>query len=120
MTQSEIDGYNLQLNPPEGVPMKDAWRERHPDLEGHYSYYSVKFQCRTKGIGWRLDSFVVSSLRPLCFSVIFGKGRRDLTFARPDQVSEPLMSKVKQCEIRLEVWGASDHVPVILDIEGPL
>lgn len=30
------------------------------------------------------------------------------------------MDKVKQCEIRLEIYGASDHVPVILDIEGPL
>lgn len=49
------------------------------------------------------------------------------------------MDKVKQCEIRLEICafpllsipsaelidasladGASDHVPVVLDIEGPL
>jgi endonuclease/exonuclease/phosphatase family metal-dependent hydrolase len=49
------------------------------------------------------------------------------------------MEKVKQCEIRLEICessllavssaelifasladGASDHVPVVLDVEGPL
>lgn len=75
-TQIEIDGLMRQMNPPEGSGherLVDAWRELHPDLEGHYTYYSYRFSCRTKGIGWRLDSFIVS---------------------------EQLLSKVNQCEIR--------------------
>ncbi|ORY59440.1 Endonuclease/exonuclease/phosphatase [Leucosporidium creatinivorum] len=95
-TQQEIDGFEKQLNPSAESghkPLKDAWRQLHPDAVGYYTYFSARFQCREKGIGWRLDSFVVS---------------------------ERLMEKVKQCEIRLEIYGASDHVPVVLDIEGPL
>ncbi|BGP53732.1 hypothetical protein JCM8202v2_001302 [Rhodotorula sphaerocarpa] len=64
-TDSEIDAFHAQLNPDEKSGHKrlvDVWRERNPELEGHYSYYSYKFSCR----------------------------------------------------------GASDHVPLILDIEGPL
>ncbi|BGP06056.1 hypothetical protein JCM10049v2_001875 [Rhodotorula toruloides] len=95
-TDAEINGFKAQLNPEEGSGHKrlvDVWREKHPDLEGHYTYYSYKFQCREKGIGWRLDYQVVS---------------------------ERLLPKVKACEIRAEIWGASDHVPIVLDIEGPL
>ncbi|KAL8293095.1 hypothetical protein RQP46_000789 [Phenoliferia psychrophenolica] len=95
-TDSEINAFNAQLNPPVDSGHKklvDVWRHLHPDLEGHYTYYSYRFQCRVKGIGYRLDFFVLS---------------------------EQLVEKVKQCEIRLEVYGASDHVPVVLDIEGPL
>lgn len=36
------------------------------------------------------------------------------------KVSERLIPQVKSCEIRLEVYGASDHTPVVLDIAGPL
>ena len=33
----------------------DAWRKLHPDLR-HYTYFSYRFNCREKGIGWRLDT----------------------------------------------------------------
>lgn len=33
-------------------------------------------------------------------------------------VSERLMESVKACEIRSEIYGASDHCPVILEVEG--
>ncbi|GJN88556.1 hypothetical protein Rhopal_001522-T1 [Rhodotorula paludigena] len=95
-TDAEIDGFKAQLNPPEGSShqrLVDVWRERNPELEGHYTYMSYKFDCRTKGIGWRLDFHVVS---------------------------ERLMSRVKACEIRHAIWGASDHLPLVLDVEGPL
>jgi len=36
------------------------------------------------------------------------------------QVSERLLPKVKACEVRHTIWGASDHLPIVLDIEGPL
>lgn len=95
-TDSEINAFKAQLNPEEGSDhqhLVDVWRERNPELEGHYSYYSYKFSCREKGIGWRIDYHVVS---------------------------ERILPKVKSCEIRAGIWGASDHVPLVLDIEGPL
>lgn len=56
----------------------------------------MRGKCRPKGLGWRLDSFIVS---------------------------ERWANKVKQCEIRQTIYGASDHVPVvsfslIVSIEG--
>lgn len=92
-TQSEIDGFNKQLNPEEGSghgKIVDVWRreclaclggtkgrvgvltgmyvcprcaELHPETVGVYSYYSYRFNAREKGIGWRLDSFLVSRIR---------------------------------------------------------
>ena len=32
----------------------DVWRAQHPALR-HYTYFSYRFNCREKGIGWRLD-----------------------------------------------------------------
>ncbi|GAA6027049.1 hypothetical protein JCM8097_006070 [Rhodosporidiobolus ruineniae] len=92
----EIEGLNSQLMPAEESgheKLVDVWRHLNPDKEGHYTYQAYKFDCRTKGIGWRLDYQVVS---------------------------ERLMPKVKACEMRHEIWGASDHLPIVLDIEGPL
>lgn len=68
----------------------DSWRHFHPETKGHYTYYSYRFQCRQKLIGWRLDYFVVT----------------------PD-----LLDKIVESEIRQEVWGASDHVPLVLVIK---
>ncbi|GAA5851294.1 hypothetical protein JCM9279_001095 [Rhodotorula babjevae] len=99
VTDVEIEGFRRQLNPDEGsghARLVDVWRERHQDLEEDpqgWTYYSYKFQCREKGIGWRLDYQVVS---------------------------ERLLSKVKACEVRHTIWGASDHLPIVLDLEGPL
>lgn len=74
-TDAEIEGFHAQLSPPEGsehARMVDVWRERNPDLEGHYSYYSFRFQCRSKGIGWRLDMAIV---RLVPFSLISSSPR---------------------------------------------
>jgi hypothetical protein len=32
----------------------DIWRQRHPDSH-HYTYFSYRFNCREKSLGWRLD-----------------------------------------------------------------
>lgn len=32
----------------------DVWREHHPE-DHHYSYFGYRGNCRSKGIGWRLD-----------------------------------------------------------------
>ncbi|KAG9084461.1 hypothetical protein FS749_005213 [Ceratobasidium sp. UAMH 11750] len=73
-------------------PMIDTWRKLHPKDE-HYTYFSYRFGARQKGAGWRIDHFVVS---------------------------ERLFPRVASCEIRHEIWGASDHCPIVMDIEGPL
>ncbi|KAG0172942.1 hypothetical protein DFQ28_008498 [Apophysomyces sp. BC1034] len=68
----------------------DTWRHFHPDTTGHYSYYSFRFKCREKLLGWRLDYFVVT----------------------PD-----LLDKVLSSEMRHEAWGASDHIPIVLTLK---
>ncbi|KAI9146140.1 Endonuclease/exonuclease/phosphatase [Paraphysoderma sedebokerense] len=72
-------------------PLIDTWRHLHPDLQ-RYTYFSYRFQCRKKNLGWRLDYFVVS---------------------------ERLMKegKVVSSEIREECYGASDHVPIALVVK---
>lgn len=35
-------------------------------------------------------------------------------------LSERLIERVKMCEIRDEIYGASDHCPIMLEIEGEL
>ncbi|KII88376.1 hypothetical protein PLICRDRAFT_175973 [Plicaturopsis crispa FD-325 SS-3] len=70
----------------------DVWRKLHPE-DQHYTYFSYRFNCRSKGIGWRLDMFVLSAR---------------------------LVDRVKMCEIRSEIYGASDHCPIVLEIEGAL
>ncbi|KAI0362078.1 hypothetical protein OH77DRAFT_1388993 [Trametes cingulata] len=77
---------------PEAGKFVDVWRARHPELR-HYTYFSYRFNCREKGLGWRLDMFVVS---------------------------ERLVERVKMCEIRSEIYGASDHCPVVMELEAPL
>ncbi|PKI82499.1 hypothetical protein MVES_003684 [Malassezia vespertilionis] len=39
--------------------MQDAWRVLHPDDAGVFSYYGWRGNCRVRGAGWRLDSFMV-------------------------------------------------------------
>ncbi|PWN43867.1 DNase I-like protein [Ceraceosorus guamensis] len=72
------------------VAWTDVWRDLHPNDVGHYTFYGFRGACRVKGIGWRLDSFILSP------------GAKD---------------KVKACEIRHEIYGASDHLPIFLDVE---
>ena len=63
----------------------DSFRSLHPDAV-KYSWWSYRFRAREKGIGWRIDYFLVS---------------KDLT---------PMISSA---EIHDEVFG-SDHCPVEL------
>lgn len=91
-TEAEVTAFKNILSSatdPDANKFADVWRNLHPDLQ-HYSYWSYRFQCREKCIGWRLDMFVLS---------------------------ERIADKVKMCEIRDEIYGASDHVPVVMDIE---
>jgi AP endonuclease-1 len=35
-------------------------------------------------------------------------------------LSERIMDKVKMCEIRSEIYGASDHCPVVMEIDSDI
>ncbi|KAJ7775072.1 Endonuclease/exonuclease/phosphatase [Mycena metata] len=95
-TEAETTAYKNILDPPESVPdakkFVDIWRRLHP-TDKQYTYFSYRFNCRLKGIGWRLDMFVLS---------------------------ERIADRVKMCEIRSEIYGASDHCPLVMEIEGAL
>lgn len=57
-TQDETEAFKNILDPPKSVTdagkFVDVWRQRHPDSH-HYTYFSYRFNCRVKSLGWRLD-----------------------------------------------------------------
>lgn len=58
-TAIECEGFERILNPspPDSETHEkliDLWREMHPE-EVQYSYFSYRFDARTKGMGWRID-----------------------------------------------------------------
>lgn len=67
----------------------DTFRHFYPDMEGIYSWWSYRFQARTKNSGWRIDYFLTS---------------------------ECLKDKLKDAGILTDIMG-SDHCPVELVIE---
>lgn len=77
------------------------------------AFYGWRGFCRSKGIGWRLDSFIVSGIiKP--FHVKDIRRRIDPSFtSHLLQLSERIASKALECEIRHECYGASDHVPIV-------
>ncbi|KAJ2796048.1 hypothetical protein H4R20_005669 [Coemansia guatemalensis] len=69
-------------------PRTDMFRHLHPAARADaYTYFGYRGNCREKGIGWRLDYFVVS---------------------------QPLMPRVADVLVRNQCYGASDHVPLVL------
>ena len=66
----------------------DSFRYLYPDLEGAYSWWSYRTNAREKGIGWRIDYFLVS---------------------------DRLRENIDKAFICPEIYG-SDHCPVGLDI----
>ncbi|KAI8097046.1 Endonuclease/exonuclease/phosphatase [Halteromyces radiatus] len=90
-TIEERTDFTKILSPYEKDPsvpgLVDSWRYLHPNAKGHYTYFSYRFRCREKLLGWRLDYFCLT----------------------PD-----LLPKMINSSIRYEVWGASDHVPIVL------
>lgn len=64
----------------------DTFRHFHP-AEVKYSWWSYRFHAREKGIGWRIDYFLVS---------------------------ERYISQVTKSEILNDIYG-SDHCPVLLE-----
>lgn len=62
----------------------DTFRYLYPDAEGIYSWWSYRFQARTKNAGWRIDYFLISKC---------------------------LENNLKSAHIHTDVLG-SDHCPV--------
>jgi len=67
----------------------DTFRYLYPDTEGAYSWWSYRMNAREKGVGWRIDYFLVS---------------------------DRLRENIDKAFICAEIYG-SDHCPVGLDIE---
>ncbi|MDE0608353.1 MAG: exodeoxyribonuclease III [Anaerolineaceae bacterium] len=67
----------------------DIFRARNPELEGAYSWWSMRSGARARNVGWRLDYFFIS----------------------PD-----LLDHVVDAAIRPDVHG-SDHCPVSLTLD---
>jgi exodeoxyribonuclease III len=67
----------------------DIFRKRHPSEEGHYTWWTYRFQARTRNVGWRIDYFMVTA---------------------------DFESSVVDCGILSDVHG-SDHCPVYLTIK---
>ncbi|MBR1757277.1 MAG: exodeoxyribonuclease III [Lachnospiraceae bacterium] len=72
-----------------GAGFIDTFRYFYPDREQIYSWWSYRFQARSKNAGWRIDYFVVS---------------------------EALKDRLVDAKIHTEVLG-SDHCPVELDLK---
>ncbi len=83
-TQTEIDGFTKLLD----NRFIDTFRHFHPDKIA-YSYWSYRFNARSKNIGWRIDYFLVS---------------------------KRLLTKTKASEILAKIKG-SDHCPLMLNIK---
>lgn len=124
-TEAETSSFKNILDPPEDVDagkFVDVWRQLHPK-DQHYTYFSYRFNCRLKGLGWRLDMCKCSILNS-----------PDVISKKAVVLSERIAERVKmvsfscrllsicadipKCEIRSEIYGASDHCPVVLEVEG--
>jgi AP endonuclease-1 len=113
-TESETVAFKniLHSKSPQANKFVDVWRKLHPDVQ-HYSYFGYRSNCRAKGIGWRLD--MCMSPKQLSYSSWFDAGLPSTVV-----LSERLVERVKMCEIRSDIYGASDHCPVVMEIEGRL
>ncbi len=67
----------------------DTFRHLHPDAEGMYSWWSYRFNSRSRNAGWRIDYFLVS---------------------------DELAPSIEKAWIHNEILG-SDHCPVSLEID---
>ena len=86
----------------------DVWRKLHPD-DHHYTYFSFRFNCRAKGIGWRLD---------MCrwFTARYNATLMLIILVYAVVLSDRIVDRVRMCEIRSEIYGASDHCPIVLEV----
>lgn len=73
----------------ERLGYRDPFRERHPDLEGAYTWWSFRSGARARNVGWRIDYSTVS----------------------PD-----LVERLGEVGHHPEITG-SDHCPIFLELD---
>jgi len=83
-TQQEIDGFDNF----EKAGFVDTYRHFYPKKQ-MFSFWSYRFNCRAKNIGWRID-YLLASKR--------------------------FMKKIKSAKILTEIKG-SDHCPIVVNLE---
>ncbi|KAJ1925151.1 hypothetical protein IWQ60_004748 [Tieghemiomyces parasiticus] len=86
-TIEERDGFSAILGTE--PPRVDTFRHLYPEEKSArcYTFFSYRFMCRAKKLGWRLDYFVAS---------------------------QQLLPRVVDVRVRSECYGASDHVPLVM------
>lgn len=84
-TDEEREKFSLLLD----SGFVDTFRHLYPEKENIYSWWSYRFQARSKNAGWRIDYFLVSKSLKEC---------------------------IKEAEIHTDIMG-SDHCPIELDID---
>lgn len=84
-TDEEREKFSLLLD----SGFVDTFRYLYPEKENIYSWWSYRFQARSKNAGWRIDYFLVSKELKEC---------------------------IKEAEIHTDIMG-SDHCPIELDID---
>ena len=67
----------------------DVFRQQHPDETDHYTWWTYRFNARSRNIGWRIDYFLVS---------------------------DNLVNRVADTAIHTQVMG-SDHCPISLTLD---
>jgi exodeoxyribonuclease III len=82
---AERDGFAALLSE---CALEDVYRVRNP-VQQQFTYFSSRFDCRTKGKGWRLDYFLVSPA---------------------------LAKKVKTIDVRATWSAGADHLPIVAEI----
>jgi len=82
---AERDGFAALLSE---CTLEDVYRQRNPTQQ-QFTYFSSRFDCRTKGKGWRLDYFLVSP---------------------------SLAKKVKSIDVRATWSAGADHLPIVAEI----
>ena len=72
-----------------GAGYIDTFRFFYPDTEDIYSWWSYRFQARSRNAGWRIDYFITS---------------------------DDMKDRIRDAKIHTDITG-SDHCPVELDFE---
>ncbi len=70
--------------------MTDALRLFYPELEGQYTWWTYRNNCRERNIGWRIDYFMIN---------------------------QEFESKLNDCRHLPEIMG-SDHCPILLELKS--